>query len=122
MDDETEGITFYDLKGFMKPDTRYRLSFYIKTSDITSLFQWGGGVYFILDCGLKPRKTIRFPMNNGKFVGTMPWTRQTFEFTTPKEFGRDARTYLSFSRHKRDNDPKGIAWIDQVEIIELPKK
>ena len=122
MDDETEGITFYDLKGFMKPDTRYRLSFYIKTSDITSLFQWGGGVYFILDCGLKPRKTIRFPMNNGKFVGTMPWTRQTFEFTTPKEFGRDARTYLSFSRHKRYNDPKGIAWIDQVEIIELPKK
>ena len=122
MDDETEGITFYDLKKFMKPDTRYRLSFYIKTQDVTSLFEWGGGVYFILDCGLKPRKTIRFPMNNGKFVGTMPWTRQTFEFTTPKEFGRDARTYLSFSRHKRYNDPKGIAWIDQVEIIELPKK
>ena len=122
MDKETQGFTFYDLKGFMKPDTRYRLTFYIKIQDVVSLFNWGGGVYFQIDCGMKPRKVILFPKNNGRFQGTMPWTRQSFEFTTPKEFGRDSRTYLSFCRISRFNDPKGVAWIDQVEIVELPKK
>ena len=122
MDKDTEGFTFYDLKNILKPDTSYRLTFYIKTQDIVSLFTWGGGVFFTLDCGMKPRKTIGFPKNNGKFVGTMPWTRQSFDFTTPKELGRDGRIYLSFSRINRFNDPKGIAWIDQVEIVELPKK
>lgn len=122
MDKETEGFTFYDLKGFMKPDTRYRLTFYIKIQDVVSLFNWGGGVYFQIDCGMKPRKVILFPKNNGRFQGTMPWTRQSFEFTTPKEFGRDSRTYLSFCRISRFNDPKGVAWIDQVEIVELLKK
>ncbi|MBO5791183.1 MAG: DUF4838 domain-containing protein [Lentisphaeria bacterium] len=122
MDKDTEGFTFYDLKNILKPDTSYRLTFYIKTQDIVSLFTWGGGVFFTLDCGMKPRKTIGFPKNNGKFVGTMPWTRQSFDFTTPKELGRDGRIYLSFSRINRFNDPKGIAWIDQVEIVELPRK
>ena len=70
---------------------------------------------------MKPRKTIIYPPNNGKFVGTMPWTRQSFEFTTPKEFGKEGRPYFSFSRHNNYNDPKGIAWIDQVEICEIPK-
>ena len=122
MDDATEGFSFYDVRPFMKPDTRYRLTFYIKTQDIQSLFTWGGGVYCQIDCGMKPRKTINFPANNGKFLGTMPWTRQSFEFTTPKEFGRDGRPYLSFSRISRFNGKKGIAWIDNVEIFELPKK
>ena len=122
MDDATEGFNFYDLGRFMKPDTRYRLTFYIKTQDIQSLTTWGGGVYFLLDCGMKPRKVIYFPTNNGKFIGTMPWTRQSFEFTTPREFGRDGRTYLGFSRISRYNGKKGIAWIDNVEMFELPKK
>ena len=122
LDKDTEGLTFYDLRGVMKPATRYRLTFYIKTQDVVSLFTWGGGVYFSLDCGMKPRKTIGFPVNNGKFLGTMPWTRQSFEFTTPEGFGKDGRPYLSFCRHNRYNDPKGIAWIDQVEIFELPAK
>ncbi|MBR2374595.1 MAG: carbohydrate-binding family 9-like protein, partial [Lentisphaeria bacterium] len=122
MDKDTEGLTFYDLRGVMKPATSYRLTFYIKTQDVVSLFTWGGGVYFSLDCGMKPRKTIGFPVNNGKFLGTMPWTRQSFEFTTPEGFGKDGRPYLSFCRHNRYNDPKGIAWIDQVEIFELPAK
>ena len=121
LDKDTEGVNFFDIRPFMKPDTRYRLTFYIKTQDVVSLFTWGGGVYFLLDCGMKPRKTIIYPPNNGKFVGTMPWTRQSFEFTTPKEFGKEGRPYFSFSRHNNYNDPKGIAWIDQVEICEIPK-
>ena len=122
MNDETEGITFYDLRPFLKPDTSYRLSFYIKTQNITSLATWGGGVYVTVDCGMKPRETIHFPTNNGKFTGTMPWTRQTFEFKTPKDFARDERPYISFTRHSKYNGKEGIAWIDNVELFEIPEK
>ncbi|MBR4674754.1 MAG: DUF4838 domain-containing protein [Victivallales bacterium] len=122
MNDETEGFTFYDLRPFLNPDTSYRLSFYIKTQDITSLTTWGGGVYVTVDCGMKPRETIHFPMNNGKFTGTMPWTRQTFEFKTPKDFARDERPYLSFTRRSKYNGKEGIAWIDNVELFEIPEE
>lgn len=120
--DASQGITFNDLRKIMKPDTRYRLTFYIKTQDVQSLATWGGGVYCVFDWGMKPRSTVTFPANNGKFTGTMPWTRQSFEFTTPKEFARDGRPYMAFSRHRKYNGKQGIAWIDQVELFELPKK
>ena len=120
--DASQGITFNDLRKIMKPDTRYRLTFYIKTQDVQSLATWGGGVYCVFDWGMKPRSTVTFPANNGKFTGTMPWTRQCFEFTTPKEFARDGRPYMAFSRHRKYNGKQGIAWIDQVELFELPKK
>ena len=122
LEDGGQDLHFYDLKGFVKPGTRYRLTFYVKTRDIRSLFTWGGGVYCQIDCGMKPRKTLNFPANNGKFVGTMPWTRQCFEFTTPEEFGRHGRTCLSFNRLRKYNGKEGVAWIDQVELFELPKK
>ena len=122
INDETEGFSFNDLRPFMKPDTNYRLTFYIRTKDITSLATWGGGVYVTVDCGMKPRKTINFPKNNGKFTGTMPWTRQSFEFRTPKDFGKDSRPYISFTRLSKYNGKEGIAWIDNVELFELPEK
>ena len=122
LEDGGQDLHFYDLKGFVKPGTRYRLTFYVKTRDIRSLFTWGGGVYCQIDCGMKPRKTLNFPANNGKFVGTMPWTRQCYEFTTPEEFGSSGRTCLSFNRLRKYNGKEGIAWIDQVELFELPKK
>ena len=117
--DASYGLAFWDLRGFVKPGTRYRLSFFIKTQNIQSLMD--GGVYVLIKCGMKPPKTLLFPPGIGRFFGTMPWTRQSFEFTTPEEFGRDGRPELSFYLISR-NGKKGIAWVDQVELHELNEK
>ena len=120
LDENCDGVVYYDLP-FLKADTRYRISYYIKLDKIESLFQWGGGVCIALDCGILPRKIISFPPKNGKYVGTMPWTYQSFEFRTPKNLRQNInRCYLHISRFKKYN--RGTAWIDQVELHELPEK
>lgn len=100
----------------LKPSTRYRLSFFIKTSNVKSLSPYGGGIYVRFEQAQKG-KTIIFPPN-GRYQGDIPWTKQIFELTTAEQIGKNP--YIQFSRHNKLTT--GTAWIDQVELLEINEK
>ena len=92
----------------MKPDTKYRLTFYLRTA----LKEKGGasvGVNFAKGKALRVPKLME--------TGTSSWHRLTAEFTTPPETGRDHVPNIAFSVHFAD----GEAWFDQTELTELKK-
>ena len=92
----------------MKPNTQYRLAFYLRTA----LNGKGGasvGVNFA------KRSTIRVPrLPEG---GTSTWHRMTADFTAPPETGRDYVPYITFGIFYAEGD----AWFDFVELTELKK-
>ena len=100
----------------LKPSTRYRLSFFIKTSNVKSLSPYGGGIYVRFEQAQKG-KTIIFPPD-GRYQGDIPWTKQIFELTTAEQIGKNP--YIQFSRHNKLTT--GTAWIDQVELLEINEK
>ena len=107
LDDENDVVGQYlpDLK----ENTKYKLSFYIKTNEIV-----GGDVYTIIRFG--NRKLVIFPTIH--FKGTMPWTRCENEFTTPPDkVGTVEKPYI---RLVRSSKATGTAWFDQVELVECP--
>ena len=95
----------------LKPNTRYRLSYYIKTQDIKG--KSGAGVYVSFGDG----RGASFPQV--KLKGTHPWHRLSFTFTTPASTGQgklipSVGTWIWFA--------EGEVWFDNVELIELPEK
>ncbi len=100
----------------LKPSTRYRLSFFIKTSDVKSFSPHGGGIYVRFEQARKGQ-TIIFP-TNGSYQGNIPWTKQIFELTTADQIGKNP--YIQFSRHNKLSS--GTAWIDQVELVEIAEQ
>ena len=91
----------------LKPNTKYKLSFYVKVENLEResafypVIYWGGdGKSFA------PKDRLS---------GTAPWTRYEYEFTTPVK-----RKYsvLQFNILKTET---GKAWLDHVEIFEVEK-
>ena len=92
----------------LKPETRYRLSFFLKTDDLRS--PAGGGAHVVVNDGVNnsfpPRRSI---------AGTMDWTHFSFEFKTrPKK--ENCRSYIRLIVR---GPCQGTAWFDGVRISEI---
>ena len=114
-------IFFTQILPGLKPNTKYRLSFFIKTKDIapTGKKGRGGAVVNIMD-----DQNRWYPTRNW-YKGTTPWKKQGFEFTTgpyTNDFsksgvrkGKKNRSYmrvcLSFCT--------GTVWFDDLKLQEV---
>ena len=95
----------------LKPNTAYRLSFYLRLQEVKPLGA-GGGFSVRMDEG--SGKVNTFPLN--RVYGTFTWTRQEFSFTTGEQIGSRSKPYLRFSLHNTE----GTAWVDHVQLCEAP--
>lgn len=95
-----------------KPNSKYKISFYVKTKDVKRGEKHGGGAYVIVRFG--NLKYVTFPTNS--IEGTMPWKRMEFTFETPEDLGTVEKPYVRLCIGK---ETQGQAWFDQVEILEL---
>ena len=90
-----------------KPATRYRLSCFIKTLNITG--KQGAALSFNAD-------RIRCSVPRRRLSGTHSWHRLSVEFTTPENFDPQIRQSLIFWLQFAE----GEAWFDEIKIEELP--
>ena len=100
----------------LKPDTAYRLSFFIRQKDVKlnkGARPGGSGFYVRVDDG---NNVVRiFPANS--FFGTIPWTRWEFNYRTSKKpLGTSYKPYI----HLILRNCSGQAWVDKVELVEIP--
>lgn len=96
----------------LKPDTRYRLSYYIRTKDVKYKEKCGTGAYMYFN--QSPGEA--FP--RVRLTGTNPWHRLSFDFTTPKDTGKNRTPVLGLWIW----GAAGEVWFDKVELVELPGK
>ena len=92
----------------LKPDTRYRLSFYVKLTDVKPLKAGGGVCANIWDDANR-----WFQVKNGN--GTMDWTPQQFEFTSGKNTNGKITSYIRL----RILGAEGTVWFDDVRLEEV---
>jgi len=94
----------------LKPNTKYRLSYYLRTKNLIGTKKGGAGafIYFTRTLGCS------FPYV--KLTGTNPWHRLTFEFTTPAELIVTKQIPV-IGLWIWDNE--GEAWFDDVRIEEI---
>lgn len=100
----------------LKSNAKYRLSYYIRTKDVKPLTKQDSGVYVRVE--LANGKPVILPGARQNYKGTMPWTRQSFEFKTPEIRTKGTHVYIRFTMHKKLTS--GTAWIDKVKLEELP--
>ncbi len=93
------------IKG-MKPGTRYRLSYFLRTKDLKG--RTGAGAYLSLG-----KKQFAFP--NIRITGTTSWHKRTFDFETPKDLTPKDKCILGLWIWHAGGD----AWYDHVSIVEV---
>ena len=96
---------------FRKPDTKYRLSFYMKTEDVVPLKKGGGACMRLSIFGTNsfhPKQRI---------IGTRDWFRQTFEVKTPAK-PKNRITYVCPSLIFA----AGTVWFDDVRLEEIQEE
>ena len=95
----------------MKPNRKYRLSFFLKTEKLTGSLGAGAWIYFAKGSGLAlPRVRIS---------GDNPWHRLTFDFTSPADTGEKGFIpTLGLWVWKA----QGTAWFDQITLQEVETK
>ena len=100
------------LKGSMKPNTRYRLSYYVKLGDIVQTRRRGGVTMVAVgsECRFFPEKRLH---------GTTPWIRQSFEFTTGAKLSEKG---LPPCVRPMITEAYGTVWFDDIRLDELPQK
>ncbi|MBO5724615.1 MAG: hypothetical protein J6S58_07290, partial [Lentisphaeria bacterium] len=91
----------------MKPDTRYRLSYYLRTRDLKGRGGAGAFLYF--------NKVKGKPFPQITELGTTPWHRLSFVFTTPADTGKGRTPILGLWIWNAE----GEAWFDNICIEEL---
>lgn len=92
----------------LKPATKYRLSYFVKTANVQPTDMKGGAVVIVND-----GKNHRFPFT-AAISGTLDWIHREFVFTTlptASEKPCYVRLFLSQST--------GTAWFDGVELTEV---
>ena len=102
----------------LKPNTTYRLSFFIRQENVKLLpgkGPQGGGFYIRIDDG---NGVVRyFPQHS--FFGSIPWTRWEYTFKTgPKKLGTNNSVY----HHYILRNASGKVWLDHMELVEVPSK
>ena len=90
----------------IKPNTRYRLSYFLKTAGLTG--RTGAGAYLSLG-----RKEMALPTN--RVIGDTNWHRQTFEFTAPSYVTPETPCVLGLWIWHAE----GEAWYDNVSLCEI---
>ncbi len=90
----------------LKANSKYRLAFYIKTQDMKVESKLGGAVVNIWD-----DKNRWFPRRSW-YSGTMPWTKQSFEFTTGAANLGKNRSYIRLWII----NASGTAWFDNISL------
>ena len=93
----------------LKPNTKYRLSYYVKLQDVKALKRGGGVCANLFD-----DRNRWFPTHN-YLIGTNDWIYQTFEFTTGKNTNAKIKAYLRL----RIFNAKGTVWFDDVKLEEI---
>ena len=100
----------------LKPDTRYRLSFLLKMDNVSLLPGFkvtNGGFYVRIDEG---NKAHYFP--DRAYYGSIPWLYKEHIWRTDKKIGTKYNPYIHFTLR----NSSGKAWVDHVELTELPDK
>lgn len=111
-DGTSSGALACEIPG-MKPNRKYRLSFFIKTEQLKGEIGAGAWIYFFQ--GLHSGQ----PFPSARLLGDNPWHRLSFEFTSPEKTGEKRVPILGLWVWKA----KGKVWFDNVEIVEIsPKK
>lgn len=93
----------------LKPNTKYRLTFYVKTEDVKPEKARGGVKVNIWD-----DKNRWFPDNS--FTGTIPWTKQGYDFTTGPQTNIKSKSYINLLI----SSAQGTVWFDDIKLREIP--
>jgi hypothetical protein len=101
----------YFRNGELKPDTRYRVSYFLKLKDVKKLAGPRSGVHMAFQDGMGE---TRYPAGSA-LDGTIDWIHQSFEITT----GSDAEKLKKALVCLRLMDAAGTVWIDDVQITEV---
>ena len=110
-------VSFYfGAKGLpaLKPNTRYRLTYFVKTKDIEPRMMYGGGGGVAVNIWDDHNRW--FPSKN-MFTGTMDWIFQRFEFTSGPDVERH-HPYMYLHRLYA----VGTAWFDDVRLEEIDEE
>ena len=91
----------------MKPNTRYQVSYFIRTKDLKGK---NGARAFL---SFNQKNGITLPAVH--VTGTHSWHRLSFNVTSPKNTGEDSVPVLRIWV----NHAEGEAWFDQIEVKEL---
>lgn len=91
----------------IKPNAKYRLSFFVQLKDIVPLTPVGG-----ICVNIWNKRNLWLPAN--KYTGTEPWFRQSFEFTASPETN-PGQTYIKLVMY----ECTGTAWFDGIALEEI---
>ena len=94
----------------LKPETRYRISFFVKGKDIVPTRQGGGAGLSLCDA-----HNNFFP-SPAALSGTFDWLHQSFVHKTAPGTNKGGRSYI----YLRISGANGTAWFDGVTIEEIP--
>jgi hypothetical protein len=94
----------------LEPDTEYLLTFFVKTEGIVPSGKSTGAYVNIWD-----DKNCYFPINY--YTGSIPWTKQGFQFKTGPATNKDKRSYIRLCIRKA----AGKVWFDDVRLRKIEK-
>ena len=106
----SKGVSFQTGQSLpeMKPDTRYCLTYHVRTENVVPLKNNGGVAVNIWD-----DKNLFFPAI--PITGTRPWFSESFEFTSgPKTNLPSHKSYLMLWLR----DATGTVWFDHLTLEE----
>ena len=101
----------YFRNGELKPDTRYRVSYFLKLKDVKKLGQPQTGVHMAFSDGMTE---TRFPSGSA-LDGTIDWIHQSFEVKTCSDVEKLKKGLVCL----RLMDASGMVWLDDVQITEI---
>lgn len=90
----------------MKPNTKYRVSFFLKTQNLTG--KTGAGAYLTMG-------QTHMPLPNIRITGTTDWHKRSFEIKTPAHVTPETQCVLGLWIW----NAAGTAWYDDVSITEI---
>ena len=109
------GFTLKDASA-LKPNTTYRLSYFVKTENLKRLGSGGGACMEVEQFGSK--YTAKRKPEGNYWHDTMDWIHQSMEFTTRDDVGKEG---YKASLWLRIFNCKGTAWFDGVRLEEVKK-
>ena len=92
----------------LKPSTRYRLSYFVKTLDVRPVGKKGGASACLFD-----ERNRNFP--SGGVCGTVDWLHRSFEFVTSPLTNEKKQAFLRVGLY----GATGTAWFDGVRLEEI---